>query len=266
MSSKIIFSYKQSDNISNNVVLFIHGFMGNKNDWDPIIRLLENNYNCLAIDLPGHGEATTPDNDQLYSIEETSAQLANFIRSKFSKKISLVGYSMGGRVAWNLICNYEELFDKAIIESSTPGISNLVERDERTNKDCQLAEKLNSESIAEFVDFWYDLPLFATLKSEPDKLEKFKKRKLSNNKESLAKSILLGSPGKMISLWEKLENINIPIHLIVGEKDDKFKEINLNVKSKLKNCNMTIVENAGHNVHFEQPNKFAEIVETFLIS
>ena len=37
------------------VVVFLHGFMGDKEDWAPIIQALAVSHHCIALDLPGHG-------------------------------------------------------------------------------------------------------------------------------------------------------------------------------------------------------------------
>ncbi len=38
-------------------VLFIHGLLGSTSDFHPIIKLLSKHFDCLSIDLPGHGKA-----------------------------------------------------------------------------------------------------------------------------------------------------------------------------------------------------------------
>ena len=40
---------------SRSVCIFLHGFLGDKEDWLPIMRALALTHRCIALDLPGHG-------------------------------------------------------------------------------------------------------------------------------------------------------------------------------------------------------------------
>lgn len=61
---------------------------------------------CISIDLPGHGQSSfgehvdgTCNQEQNMSIEMVSAVLCKLISRYMPKKIILVGYSMGARIA-----------------------------------------------------------------------------------------------------------------------------------------------------------------------
>ena len=43
-------------------IVFLHGFLGSGSDWLPVTRELQNDYCCLMVDLPGHGERQPPAN------------------------------------------------------------------------------------------------------------------------------------------------------------------------------------------------------------
>ena len=50
----------------NPALVFLHGFLGNVNDWDETIQHLKDDYYCICLDLPGHGHSfpnTPPLND-----------------------------------------------------------------------------------------------------------------------------------------------------------------------------------------------------------
>ena len=49
-------------------ILFLHGFMGSGKDWEVIIHYFVDRYNCITIDLPGHG-VNFPDDVSDYSFE-----------------------------------------------------------------------------------------------------------------------------------------------------------------------------------------------------
>ena len=86
---------------------------------------------------------------------------------------------------------------------------------------------------------------------------------MMNNPLSLAKSLRLMGSGVQPSLWHKLRQIKIPVVLVVGALDHKFVAINQKMLADCSTAFMKIVENTGHNVHFEQPTKFSQIIKQF---
>lgn len=82
-----------------NVLLFIHGFLESKKMWENIISELENDFTCVAVDLPGHGES----GDWLdYSIQELAEKIAEWISKKAITIDSIIGHSLGGYVGLEL--------------------------------------------------------------------------------------------------------------------------------------------------------------------
>lgn len=78
-------------------------------------------------------------------------------------------------------------------------------------------------------------------------------------------------------LWEDLKQCNLPILLIVGEKDGKFKAIGQKMcyevgqarkgRSGMGNnvCEIVEVPNSGHAVHLENPLPIISAVRQFFI-
>lgn len=244
-------------------ILLLHGFMGSVLDWDYLVERLKDDYCLITIDLPGHGRSLTLD-DSDYTIESTSSAIIDTLNQNKITSSHLCAYSMGGRVGYYLLIHYPEYFLKAIIESSTPGIENEPSQKERVEADKKLAEKLLSQPLDKFVSAWYRLPLFESLDKKSEAYQKLYGRRLINNPNTLAKSLLYTGTGVMPSLWPKLKKIESHLLLIVGQKDDKFKAIAHSVKQMIKNSICVEIENAGHNVHFEQPDRYIEVVRKFL--
>ena len=79
-------------------LVFLHGFLGCKEDFLPLVSFLEKNFYCICLDLPGHGSSSFEEK-ALESIIDTLASL-NISSTDF------VGYSMGGRVCLELYQKY----------------------------------------------------------------------------------------------------------------------------------------------------------------
>ena len=54
--------------------------------------------------------------------------------------------------------------------------------------------------------------------------------------------------------------------LISGKEDIKFSKIATDANLMLPNSDLQIVDNCGHNVHFENPEEFLKLLNNFLIN
>lgn len=248
-------------NFQKPTILFLHGFMGSALDWLAIAQALSEDFCCLLIDLPGHGQSLNVAK-QNYSMRECAALVIELLDKLQIDKTNLVGYSMGGRLGFYLTGHFPDRLRKIVLESASPGLQSESEQKERRLHDAKLADKLISMGMEAFLEFWYDLPLFATLKSHSD-LEKLKAHRKDNSPEKLAMSLARMGTGNMPNLWPKLRNIPNPVLLITGARDDKFCRLNALVQSQIPNSQHKIIQQCGHNVHFEKSKIYTEIIQNF---
>ncbi|MEN9567328.1 MAG: hypothetical protein RLZZ69_2524, partial [Cyanobacteriota bacterium] len=203
-------------------ILFLHGFMGDCHDFDPVISQL-GQFCCLTVDLPGHGQ-TKVQQDSDYQMSNVALALIKLLVELDIKQCILVGYSMGGRIALYLAIHFPQYFQGAILESASPGLPSQLERDRRIVHDSKLAEQLESVDFADFIQQWYSNNLFTSFVQHPD-YQKAIAKKLCNDPYKLAKSLRFNGLGIQPSLWENLAEIQISLLLIVGELDTKFVKI-----------------------------------------
>jgi 2-succinyl-6-hydroxy-2,4-cyclohexadiene-1-carboxylate synthase len=104
------------------VVLFLHGFMGNSADFDTVMTCLANQFCCLAVDLPGHGNTIVEGEDTLYTMPQTANAIVSWLNHLNIPQCFLVGYSMGGRLALYLALHFPQRFPKVVLESASPGL------------------------------------------------------------------------------------------------------------------------------------------------
>lgn len=96
-SSFICFALMQ-----NNVIVFIHGFLGSSNDWIDIMKVTSGSARCISLDIPGHGGSKINyggAQESCLSMEVVADFLHKFIGHVTPRKVTLVGYSMGARIA-----------------------------------------------------------------------------------------------------------------------------------------------------------------------
>ncbi|MFZ1291776.1 MAG: 2-succinyl-6-hydroxy-2,4-cyclohexadiene-1-carboxylate synthase [Melioribacteraceae bacterium] len=249
-------------------IIFLHGFTGNINDWEFLENKIPQKFTPIFIDLIGHGKTSSPDNAELYSSKSQIIFLKNIIDELKLNEIILCGYSMGGRLALEFSYKYPQNVKSLILESTSFGIEDKNERTDRIKNDIKIAENLKRISLEEFLDFWFELPLFNSLKNlHEEKLLKIKKERLfSNNKIGLRNSLLGFSTGKMKNYFLHASKFKMNILLINGELDTKFTQIGEKVIPFLPNGKLEIVKDAGHNIHLEKPEEFLKLLNKFLLN
>lgn len=254
------------ENPKNDLILFLHGFSGSSEDWQTTADFINKKFNLAAIDLIGHGETDSPTDLYNYSADFISGMIEAAIQFYQKNNVVLCGYSMGGRAALHFAIHHPNLVKALILESSTAGIVNELERQLRIQKDNELAQFILSHSVSEFVDYWMNLDLFGSQKTI-DKLilEEVRKAKMKNNPVGLANSLIGFGTGAMPVLFNELKKLNVKTLLITGSLDYKFVEINNLMTQLLPRSEHFSIEGTGHNTHLENPNKFCALLNTFLL-
>ncbi len=244
-------------------ILALHGFLGCGDDWASIAEALPG-YRYICPDLPGHGVSALSGGLRACDMEQTAARLLAELDRLGIETTSLLGYSMGGRLALYTALRYGDRFDRVALESASPGLSSVEERDRRVVQDRALAARLAETPIDEFLREWYAQPLFASLADEPDRLEALIQSKQGSDREGLADSLRFMGTGAQPSLWGELGNLRVPTLLVAGSKDAKFCEIARQMMTRCSVAEWSVAEGAGHNVHHEKPEEFASRLERFL--
>ncbi len=243
-------------------ILFLHGFMGNSNDFNSVMALLADHFYCIAVDLPGHGNTLVSGGEECYTMPNTARALLCLLDSLNIEKCFLVGYSMGGRLALYMSLHFPNCFAKVVLESASPGLKTDGERLARIQHDAKLANQLETSDFKSFLLNWYEQPIFNNLKQHPQFVDLFERR-LQNNPLELARSLRQMGTGCQPSLWTKLADNKIPLLLLVGEHDDKFISINAAMTKICKLAQIKIIKGCDHNIHFEQINKWVTQVRDF---
>jgi len=247
-------------------IFFLHGFGGSSGDWEEIISLLDSDFQLIAIDLPGFGKSSKPDNTKFYQTKFL-VQLISDISCRLKLTgVVLTGYSMGGRLALQFANKYPGKIKALILESSSPGLKTKLEQKVRRKYDADLISFIKNNTLIDFFTFWQNQPLFASQKNLPQKkqISTLKKKTRSNSKTGLSNSLRCFGQGEMKNLWCALPEIKIPTLLLSGSLDAKYTAIQNEMETLFPNSIHKIIEDAGHNLHLEKPKVFVNLIREFL--
>lgn len=253
-------------------IFLLHGFTGSSSDWMEIIPDLNKKFSYVPIDLIGHGKSDAPNGLDHYKTPSMIAQLDCIFRHFTKDQFIIIGYSMGGRAALSYAAAHPENLLGLILESTSPGITEEKSRHERILADEKIVKLIKAKSLEEFIEFWINQDLFASLKNLPkEKFEQIQNSKLvcrqarfKIQKIGLINSLRGFGTGVMPPLHNKLNSIKCKTLLVTGKLDSKFSNFNRELNKKLINSRHKIVKDSGHIVHFEKPKEFVKVVNKFL--
>jgi len=243
-------------------VIFLHGFLGVKEDWRPVIHALSSNADCIAIDLPGHGELCS--NVPVCEFAALVTWLDEVRRHLGLPDWHMVGYSLGGRLALAYACVYPAQVRSLTLVSASPGIDDKNERSQRRKNDQKWALDMASSEPVDFITRWYHQPVFASLQRNPGMLSSLCTKRSHNNMQVLAEVLQKWGAGVVPSRWNDLSSLSMPVQWIAGEFDAAYVAMARRIEQVAPNVVVKIITGAGHTVQLEQPEELSHSIERFI--
>ncbi|MDP8940628.1 MAG: 2-succinyl-6-hydroxy-2,4-cyclohexadiene-1-carboxylate synthase [Actinomycetota bacterium] len=244
--------YEASGDVERPAILFLHGFMGSSGDWKAVAAALEEQFYCVAVDLPGHG-ASVGLPPESYTVEGATRSLVDLLDELAIERAVAVGYSMGGRLALFLALRYPERCAGLFLESASPGLESTAERTARRKSDEEKARRLESENFERFLRDWYRQPLFASLARHEELLQQTIEARRRNEPRELARS-----------LWGELAGLRLPTLAVAGTLDGKYVGVSRCMATLSPKLRATVVPGAGHNVRVELTKEYITLLRGFL--
>jgi 2-succinyl-6-hydroxy-2,4-cyclohexadiene-1-carboxylate synthase len=230
-------------------LVLLHGFTQTRQSWRRTIAALDGRYTrTVAPDLPGHGQLTER---RPASLAATLAYLAALIDVPHV----LAGYSMGGRIALHAALASPRLVERLVLVGASPGLATEAERTERRAADEALADRIEAIGVEAFAAEWAALPLW---EGQPERVRAAAGAdRLRNSAGGLAAALRGLGTGALPSLWERLGELTMPVTLVTGERDAKFRAIAERMAERLPQSHLVVVPGAGHAPQLERPELVA---------
>lgn len=244
-------------------LMLLHGFMGSQQVFSPLIKPLFLFCNPVTIDLPGHGNTTTDPDPNRFTTARQVSDLDSILSRLAFDDLYLYGYSMGGRLAFQILVSHPHYFKGAVIESAHCGLTSEEEKDQRKKLDEERAAAIEAD-FEGFLSEWMDMPLFQSTSGEQKKL--YSEVMRSQNPALMSASLRGFGAGVMPEVCSKLQNLSLPLQLISGELDEKYVEIMSRISQQGRNIRHRKIPGAGHRVHADQPKALAGVIKVAIHS
>ncbi|MBX2862926.1 MAG: alpha/beta fold hydrolase [Leptolyngbyaceae cyanobacterium MAG.088] len=238
------------------VLWCLHGNLQQSDVWDSLFwslrRDTEKGFFIEAINL---WERLTDD------CWEWSAAFCDEVKRSSTFALSqnyLLGYSLGGRLAFHSLLTSPDIWSGAMIVGAHPGSDDGDIKSQNLERDRIWAKRFLTEPWDDVLTEWDCLPVFCdrpcTLpRSEAD----FDRHKIAHAFEAYSK-------GKMDYLTPQLSRLSVPITYITGSDDHRYSQIGQTLAANCPNLLHIEIPDAGHRVPWEQPEAFmAVLIQAF---
>lgn len=246
-------------------VLLLHGFTGTAATWTAVVETLAGQRRVIAPDLLGHGRSSAPGDPDRYALERQADDLVALLGILDAGPADVVGYSMGARLALQLVIDHPAVVRSLVLESPAAGIPDPGERARRRAADERLADRLEEQGLEAFVDAWESQPLFASQAGlSVETRQRLRAERLMHDPRGLAASLRGAGQGAMTPLQPRLGDIGCPVLIIAGALDPVGQARARSVAGAIAEARFELVERAGHAPHLEQPEVFSDLLDRFL--
>lgn len=252
-------------------IVLVHGIAGCSGTWARVMPALAERHTVIAPDLLGHGDSAKPRGD--YSLGAYACGIRDLMVVLGVERATFVGHSLGGGIAMQLAYQFPEACERlALVASGGLG------------KEVSALLRVISLPGSEYV-----LPLVLTrklhgfaarvggivgktgLRGDPlleEVWAAYTRLTDARAQRAFVHTIraVIDPAGQRVSARDRLYLAQeVPMMIVWGERDRVIPVSHAYAAHELiPGSRLEIIENAGHFVPFEQPERIVEVLEDFL--
>lgn len=244
------------------MLICLHGTSGNSKHWNRLAHFLESSYRVIALDQRGHGESEKPDSG--YDTLNLMHDLETFIDKLGISKFSLLGASLGSRVATMYAANHPDVVERLVL--------------------IELSFAMPEEAKMRMIRGQLSKPTYFNSSEDALAYSKATRPEWSDemHKDAMAQDLLTDRDGRLVwaysiqaavkcleqadsDQWDDLVNIRCPTLLVRGEKSNVLtKPTAEKILAIVKDCKFVQIANAAHGVARDNPKQLNQAVSDFL--
>ena len=233
-------------------VVLLHGLAANGLCWSALTRVLEGEYDIIMPDGRGHGRSSTPETG--YRYDDLAEDAAGLIRDLRLAPAFLVGHSMGGLTA-------------AVVASRYPGLLRGVILADPTFLSAEMQRQVCESDVAD----QHRRMLSLSLEEIMAEARARHPQRSAELVELIARARLQTSLNAFEVLRQPYPDyrqvvgaITVPALLVIAEHGVVSPEAAAELQKLNPRVRVASLPEAGHGLQYDQPERFAAIVRTFL--
>lgn len=258
-------------------ILLLHGYSDRKEHWRAQVGELSKYFKVIRMDNRGAGKSDRPDGD--YTMQLFASDVVGLMNFLEIERAHIIGHSMGGMIAQNLIILYPNRVNKMVLINTFAGVKPPGEPTddyEEIQKASAIANQkaMEKDPFTAFIngakssysrDFWKMMRedpkrKFHDIWSVEDLIEE--KTKYGPTPKDLFKQAHAIATH---NTYERLSEIKSDVLIIAAEKDKSCPvSVNKKIHELIPNSQFIIIKKAAHQSILEKAPEINEIIINFL--
>jgi pimeloyl-ACP methyl ester carboxylesterase len=257
LSHDITLQYVEQGDASGVPVIFLHGVTDSWHSFEPVLPYLPPTIHAFAVTQRGHGDAARPGTG--YRARDFSADVAALVDTLGLERVVVVGHSMGSVNAQRFAIDHPERIRGLVL----------------------IGTFANYRASAAVVDFWQSSVSQLTDPVDRDFARAFQESTLAQPiPREFLDTVIEESLKVPARVWREvfqgfleedwageLHEISVPTLLVFGARDAFCTRADQDLLlERVTRSRLIVHENAGHAVHWEEPERFAQELVEFVNS
>lgn len=239
-------------------IIILHGLFGTLDNWKTIATKLSEDFLVYIIDQRNHGKSPHTED---FSYPLMAQDLYEFMDDNWIQKASIIGHSMGGKVAMEFSMEYPEMVDRLIVvdiapQENEPGHQPIFDAmlsldidglESRKQADLHLQEKIPGFAVRQFL------------------LKNIARKKEGGFRWKINLPVIYANYHEVLAAVTGEDPFEEPTLFLNGGQSAYLDESKIpGIKALFSDVQFETIEKAGHWVHSEAPDEFLSIVRGFL--
>lgn len=254
---------------SGSPLVIVHGLYGSSDNWLNIGKRLAESYTVYMIDQRNHGRSSFADS---HTFDDMQNDLELFFNQHNIEKATLLGHSMGGKVAMWFAADFPEKVEKLVIADIAPKDYMQLKEDSQFYLHQNILLAMQEIDFSQ-VKSRNDVDDFMAQKIDDSRIRQFLLKNVERNKKTKQYQWRVNAEVLYDHLDEIVSGVNkswfedripitaYPVIFIRGllSKYIQDEDINL-IREIYPDANVIDIPDAGHWLHAEKPQEFMQAV------
>jgi len=242
-------------------ILLIHGFTASRASFEANLVALREHFTVITVELLGHGDSDAPANPAAYRPQVAVQRVLQLCEHLGYQRVLLCGHSLGGALALRIALDAPEWVAGVVVINSSSAAGSPEWRDAARPRMEEMAARVRAEGT----DFMKQTRLYP---AHSKRLDPHTRELLTRDFDRILPAGIAGTAEGLVidvNAYERHPNLQVPLLLVVGEKDADFAP---SAEAFLSRFPQHLVREvrlpeAGHAANTEQPREFEAAVIRF---
>jgi 3-oxoadipate enol-lactonase len=237
-------------------LVLIHGGQLDRRMWDREFDALAGEYHVIRYDVRGFGRSPAGADTTFRSSDD----LAALLDSLGVDRTSIVGLSLGGRIAIDFAIAHPARVDRLVLLA--PGVSGFPWSPGDTAAGRLMEKAIESGDTATVTNLWLRTRYMSQAMANPAIAPRVRELSLANSG-----AFIRASMGRELEppAWQRLRELTVPTLVVVGTRDDPdIISIVDSIAAQAPQARKLVVPGAGHMLNMERPAQILKAIRDFL--